>query len=180
MQNALRNKLSAAVLSLVLAGASAPVILDQLLDEKEGNHLVAYQDGGGIWTACRGAIRIDGKPVVKGMRFTQEKCDEVNAIERDAALDWVDKNIHVELTEPQKAGIASFCPYNIGPGKCFPSTFYKRINAGDRNGACEAIRWWIRDGGKDCRETKGQKNGCYGQVIRRDQEAALACWGIDQ
>ncbi|EGM2466970.1 lysozyme, partial [Escherichia coli] len=21
---------------------------------------------------------------------------------------------------------------------------------------------------------------CYGQVIRRDQESALACWGIDQ
>ncbi|ECK3337673.1 lysozyme, partial [Salmonella enterica] len=22
--------------------------------------------------------------------------------------------------------------------------------------------------------------GCYGQVIRRDQESALACWGIEQ
>ncbi|ECF8284717.1 TPA: lysozyme, partial [Escherichia coli] len=21
---------------------------------------------------------------------------------------------------------------------------------------------------------------CYGQVIRRDQESALACWGIEQ
>ncbi|ECK6115665.1 lysozyme, partial [Salmonella enterica] len=21
---------------------------------------------------------------------------------------------------------------------------------------------------------------CYGQVIRRDQESALTCWGIDQ
>jgi lysozyme len=31
------------------------------------------------------------------------------------------------------------------------STFYQRINAGDRKGACEAIRWWIKDGGKDCR-----------------------------
>ncbi|EFX8851444.1 lysozyme, partial [Shigella dysenteriae] len=68
----------------------------------------------------------------------------VNAIERDKALAWVEKNIRVPLSEPQKAGIASFCPYNIGPGKCFPSTFYKRINAGDRRGACEAIRWWIR------------------------------------
>jgi GH24 family phage-related lysozyme (muramidase) len=53
-----------------------------------------------------------------------------------------------------------------------PSTFYKRINAGDRKGACEAIRWWIKDGGRDCRLTKGQKNGCYGQVERRDQESA--------
>lgn len=38
-------------------------------------------------------------------------------------------------------------------------------------GACEAIRWWIKDGGRDCRLTKGQKNGCYGQVERRDQES---------
>ncbi|MCL7708202.1 lysozyme, partial [Enterobacter kobei] len=26
----------------------------------------------------------------------------------------------------------------------------------------------------------GQKNGCYGQVERRDQESALTCWGLDQ
>lgn len=89
----------------------------------------------------------------------------------------VERNIKVPLTEPQKAGIASFCPYNIGPGKCFPSTFYKRLNAGDRKGACEAIRWWIKDGGRDCRI---RSNNCYGQVIRRDQESALTCWGIEQ
>lgn len=63
------------------------------------------------------------------------------------------------------------------PGKCFPSTFYRRINAGDRKGACEAIRWWIKDGGRDCRI---RSNNCYGQVSRRDQESALACWGIDR
>lgn len=40
----------------------------------------------------------------------------------------------VPLTAPQKVGIASFCPYNIGPGKCFPSTFYRKLNAGDRKG----------------------------------------------
>ena len=172
-----KTKLSAAVLGLVLAGASAPTILDQFLNEKEGNSLTAYRDGSGIWTICRGATLVDGKPVRHGMKLTQAKCDTVNAKERDAALAWVDKNIHVKLTEPQKAGIASFCPYNIGPGKCFPSTFYQRINAGDRKGACEAIRWWIKDGGKDCRV---RSNNCYGQIERRDQESALACWGIDQ
>ena len=167
----LRNKLSAAVVGLILAGASAPVILDQFLDEKEGNSLTAYRDGGGLWTICRGATMVDSKQVVQGMKLSSEKCAQVNAIERDKALAWVERNINVPLTEPQKAGIASFCPYNIGPGKCFPSTFYKRINAGDRKGACEAIRWCL---------TKGQKNGCYGQVERRDQESALTCWGIDQ
>ncbi|EEZ6550566.1 lysozyme, partial [Escherichia coli] len=130
-----------------------------------------------IWTICRGATRVDGKPVVPGMKLSKKKCDQVNAIERDKALAWVEKNIRGPLTEPQKAGIASFCPYNIGPGKCFPSTFYKRINAGDRRGACEAIRWWIKDGGRDCRI---RSNNCYGQISRRDQESALACWGIDR
>ena len=175
-----RAKLSAAVLGLVLAGAPASVILDQFLNEKEGNSLTAYKDGSGIWTICRGATTVDGKPVTPSMRLSPEKCNQVNASELNKALAWVDRNIHVPLTEPQKAGVASFCPYNIGPGKCFPSTFYKRINAGDRKGACEAIRWWIKDGGRDCRLTKGQKNGCYGQVERRDQESALACWGIER
>lgn len=175
-----RTKLSAAVLGLVLAGAPASVILDQFLNEKEGNSLTAYRDGGGIWTICRGATMIDGKPVVKGMKLTQAKCDQVNAIERDKALAWVERNIKVPLTEPQKAGIASFCPYNLGPAKCFTSTFYAKLNAGDRKGACAEIRRWIFDQGRDCRLTKGQKDGCYGQVDRRDQESALTCWRIDQ
>lgn len=175
-----RAKLSAAVAGLILAGAPATLILDQFLNEKEGNSLTAYRDGSGIWTICRGATLVDGKPVLQGMKLTQTKCDQVNAKERDAALAWVDRNIKVPLTEPQKAGIASFCPYNIGPGKCLPSTFYSRLNAEDRKGACEAIRWWIKDGGRDCRLTKGQANGCYGQVERRDQESALVCWGLDK
>ncbi|KPR40034.1 lysozyme, partial [Citrobacter freundii] len=39
----LKNKLSAAVVGLILAGASAPFILDQFLDEKEGNSLTSYR-----------------------------------------------------------------------------------------------------------------------------------------
>ena len=173
----IKAKLSAAVLALVLAGAPASVILDQFLQEKEGNTLVAVMDPGGVWSLCRGVTRIDGKPVVKGMKVTQAKCDQVNAIERDKALAWVDRNIKVPLTEPQKAGIASFCPYNIGSGKCLPSGFFRKLNAGDRKGACAEIRRWIFDGGKDCRI---RSNNCFGQVSRRDQESALTCWGIDQ
>ncbi|WP_275157474.1 lysozyme [Citrobacter koseri] len=172
-----RTKLSAAVLALVLAGAPASVILDQFLNEKEGNTLVAVMDPGGVWSLCRGVTRIDGKPVVKGMKVTQAKCDQANATERDKALAWVDRNIKVPLTEPQKAGIASFCPYNIGPGKCLPSGFFRKLNAGDRKGACAEIRRWIFDGGKDCRI---RSNNCFGQVSRRDHESALTCWGIDQ
>lgn len=172
-----KARLSAAMLALIAAGASAPALFDQFISEKEGNALVAVVDPGGIWSLCHGVTVINGKSVVKGQTATEAQCKKVDAIERNKALAWVDRNIKVPLTEPQKVGIASFCPYNIGPGKCYPSTFYKRMNAGDTKGACEAIRWWIKDGGRDCRI---RSNNCFGQIERRDQESALTCWGIDQ
>ena len=173
------NLFSKAMIGLLLGGASATAILDQFLDEKEGSRLRAYQDAGGVWTICRGVTRVDGKPVQKGMTMTDAQCGRINHIEAEKAVNWVLRHVSVPLTAAQVAGIASFCPYNIGPGKCFSSTFYKKLNRGDKKGACQEIKRWIFDGGKDCRQTKGQKNGCYGQVSRREQESALACWGLD-
>uniref|UniRef100_A0A6V7KD07 Lysozyme n=1 Tax=Bracon brevicornis TaxID=1563983 RepID=A0A6V7KD07_9HYME len=175
--SALKKRLSAAVFGLILAGAPASVILDRFLDEKEGNHLTAYPDGGGVWTICGGVTRVDGKPVVKGMKLTAEQCAKIDAIEQQKALDWVDRNVKVPLTEVQKVGIASFCPWSIGPGNCFTSTFYRKLNAGDVMGACKEIKRWIWDGGKDCRI---RSNNCYGQIARRDQESELTCWGLDK
>ncbi|PAQ88416.1 lysozyme, partial [Escherichia coli] len=68
MNAKIRYSLSATVLVLIGAGASAPQILDQFLDEKEGNHTTAYRDGSGIWTICRGATMVDGKLVFPGMK----------------------------------------------------------------------------------------------------------------
>ena len=48
MNAKIRYGLSAAVLALIAVGAPAPDILDQFLDEKEGNHTTAYRDGAGI------------------------------------------------------------------------------------------------------------------------------------
>ena len=113
MNTKIKYGLSAAVLALIAIGAPAPDILDQFLDEKEGNHTTAYRDGSGIWTICRGATMVDGKPVFPGMKLSKEKCDQVNAIERDKALAWVERNIKVPLTEPQKA--RRFAPITLAP-----------------------------------------------------------------
>lgn len=172
-----KSKLSVAMLGLLAAGATAPVLMSQFQNEKEGTRLVAYPDAGGKWTICGGVTRVNGKPVVSGMKLTREQCDKIDKAEQAKALDWVEKNVHVPLTAPQKVGIASFCPWNIGPGKCLPSTFYRKLNAGDRHGACEEIKRWIWDGGKDCRI---KSNNCFGQVVRRDQESELTCWGLDK
>lgn len=165
------------MLSLIAAGASAPVLMSQFQNEKEGASNTAYQDAGGKWTICGGVTYVEGKPVIQGMKLTQAQCDKIDKKEQAKALAWVDKNIHIPLTEPQKVGIASFCPWNIGPGKCFPSTFYRKLNSGDRLGACNEIKRWIWDGGKDCRI---KSNNCRGQVERRDQESELTCWGLEK
>lgn len=172
-----KTKLSAAVLALILGGATADKILDQFLDEKEGVRTIAYQDGRGIWSICRGLTRIEGKPVTRGLKLSYSQCKRYDAVERDKAIAWVKRNVTVPLSEPAIAGIASFCPYNIGPAKCFPSTFYKKLNAGDRTGACAEIKRWIFDGGRDCRI---RSNNCFGQIERREQESALTCWGLDR
>ncbi|EAX1415005.1 TPA: lysozyme [Citrobacter freundii] len=173
-----KSKLSAVMLALIAAGASAPVMMAQFQHEKEGTSLTAYQDKSrGIWTICGGVTYVNGKPVIKGMKLTREQCDKIDKAEQAKALAWVDKNVHVPLSEPQKVGIASFCPWNIGPGKCFSSTFYRKLNAGDRFGACAEIKRWVHDAGRDCRI---RENNCYGQVIRRDQESELTCWGLDK
>lgn len=39
----LKTKLSAAMLALIAAGASAPVLMEQFQKEKEGTSLIAYQ-----------------------------------------------------------------------------------------------------------------------------------------
>lgn len=114
---------------------------------------------------------------IKGMKLTRAQCDKIDKAEQAKALAWVDKNVHVQLTVPQKVGIASFCPWNIGPGKCFPSGFYRDLNAGNFKGACAQIKRWVWDAGRDCRI---RENNCYGQVIRRDQESELTCWGMDK
>jgi lysozyme len=159
-------RLSSKVLALVAAGASAVTIATQFLHEREGDRLVSYRDGGGIYTACMGVTG----GVRAGQRFTPEQCAKMDAAAVQSAADVVKRIVTVPLSEPERAAVISFCAYNIGPTKCESSTFLRKLNAGDRAGACAEIPKWIRDGGRDCRI---RSNNCYGQVDRRDMEKQL-------
>ncbi len=119
----LKTKLSSAMLALIAAGASAPVLMDQFLNEKEGKSLTSYRDGAGIWTICR-SYQVDGRPVTQGMKLTQAKCDQVNAVERNKALAWVDQNVRVPLTPLKRSGLPVSAPITSGPVNAFlpPST----------------------------------------------------------
>lgn len=75
---------------------------------------MAYRDGSGIWTICRVPQwwmenRFSQYETVEG------KMRRVNAIERDKALAWVERNIKVPLTEPQKRVSRHFVPITLAP-----------------------------------------------------------------
>lgn len=158
--------LSRKVIALITAGASASAISYQFLHEKEGMRYVAYLDGSGVWTICGGHT----EGVKPGDKATPEQCEQYLREDIASAELIVKRLVKVPMTEPQRAGVISFCAYNIGQGKCQTSTFLRKLNAGDKAGACAEIRRWIFDRGEDCRI---QANNCYGQVIRRDQEKEL-------
>lgn len=160
------TKLSTKVLALVAAGASALTIATQFLHEREGFSLKPYRDGKGIWTNCMGNTHgVDPNRVM-----TEEECAEIDARNLQDAEDIVNQMVQIPLSEPAKAAVISFCAYNIGPTKCAPSTFMRKMNVGDIKGACAEIPKWIKDGGKDCRI---RSNNCFGQVDRRTMEREL-------
>lgn len=160
------TSLSKKVMALVVAGAGAIPIAVQFLSEKEGTRLHAYKDGSGIWTNCTGNTR----GVYPGQVLTAKECERIDNENIAEAAVIVDRMVKVPMSSPQKAAVISFCAFNIGPGKCGESTFLRKLNAGDKPGACAEIKRWIRDRGLDCRV---RSNNCYGQVIRREQENEL-------
>lgn len=161
-----RPGLSKAVLALVAAGAGAAAIAAQFVGEKEGLALAAYQDGASVWTICRGHTAT-ARP---GMTATPAECDRLFASDLGKAMEEVDRLVTVPMSEPQRAAVVSFCAYNLGLPKCAKSTFLRKLNAGDRDGACAEILRWVYVGGKDCRLPS---SNCRGIVARREQEAQL-------
>lgn len=165
------SKLSKAVTAAVASGASAAAILALFLNEAEGLKLRAYQDGAKIWTICRGHT----SGVKPGDLASREQCDAFFQSDVGEAFAATDRLVNVPMSEPQRAGVTSFCTYNIGPDACSKSTFLRKLNAGDRRGACNAILDWVYitvNGRKyDCR-TPGNER-CAGIPTRREAEREL-------
>lgn len=170
--NKAKSYLSAAVLALVMAGASAPAIMNQYLVEKESSGatpLKAYQDGARIWTVCDG--KTEG--VTRSTVMTQAQCDEWRKTEIGQRLQHIHSIIRAPMSEPAWAGVGSWC-FNVGNAGCAKSTTVKLINQGLQAEGCKAILHWrfiTRDSKKiDCSE---KQPFCSGLWDRRNGEAEL-------
>jgi lysozyme len=139
-----------------------------ILRALEGKVLTAYKDIAGIWTIGYGHTGPDVKP---GMTITDKEAEQLlnaDLIPREKA---VSELVTVALNQNEFDALVMFV-YNIGRAAFAESTALKRLNAGDRAGCADAMKWWDKaDLNGDGVTTKDEVSP--GLANRREIEAAL-------
>lgn len=118
-----------------------------LIVEFEGLRLVAYKDGGGIWTIGVGHTSDSVQKVYAGLTITRERAFELLDIDIKEAEDAVLKYVKVSLN-PNQYGSLSSWTFNLGAGALQSSTLLKKLNKGDYKGAADEMLKWDHDDGK--------------------------------
>lgn len=103
----------------------------------EGNELRPYRDIAGYLTVCGGVTG----PHIEDRLYTQAECDEMDAAALERHYLGMRDCVRVELA-PGEIVAYTLLAYNIGVGAFCGSTAARRLNAGDRMGACDAILFW--------------------------------------
>lgn len=142
---------------------------EAVLIAREGRRLKAYRDSVGVWTIGVGHTGAAGPPVVRpGLSIGVEECDRI--FSRDVArfVRTVREALPAAEPLPQHAfdALVSLC-FNIGPSAFLRSSVLRRLRAGDRPGAAEAILMWDRPA-----EVMSRRQGEYDQ-FRTPYETAL-------
>lgn len=143
------NKLILAGASGTLALTSAYLIIPfegEVVNEK-GNHVV-YKDIVGINTACWGqtGADLDGRKPSAGVTYTQEYCEKWYLKELIKYNKAMKKHVKVELKPYEEVAYTSFV-WNVGETNFKNSTLLKKLNSGDRVGACNELPRWNKAGG---------------------------------
>lgn len=134
-------------------------------------YLDAYLDIAGVATACDGLTRYKGKPIRKGMRFTETQCSAM--LEEElvahgkivmACTRW-DKD-----RQPHQIFASVSMNYNTG-GWC-GSTAAKRVAAGRIAEGCNALLMWNKA------TVNGVKRPVTGLTRRRHRELEYCVTGV--
>ena len=119
-------------------------------------------------TACYGHT----ETALVGKRYTQEQCDSLLAADlvtyRDGIRDaFTQTTINYRITPRRGAAYTSFT-YNVGIRAASKSTSVRRLNRGDIEGACDALTWWNKSGGRVVRGLVNRRNAefeyCIGEL----------------
>lgn len=133
-----------------------------LIKRFEGLSLDAYQDIAGIWTIGYGHTT----GVTPGQRITEAEAEALLRDELDRFENGVNSAVKVDINPNEFSALVSFS-YNVGLGALRSSTALRRLNAGDRMGAADALTWWNKA------TVDGRKVVVRGLTRRRAAERAL-------
>lgn len=115
----------------------------ELLQEREGCRLTAYQDSVGVWTIGYGHTSAAGPPpVTSGLKITQAEADAIFADDIAEFEKGIDQHLVGLSVEPCEFDAYVSLAYNIGLGGFAGSTTLRKYQEGDIPGAAEAILMW--------------------------------------
>lgn len=139
-----------------------------LIKRFEGCELTAYQDSAGVWTIGYGHAATSGRHPIphKGMTISQAQAERIFEQDMQHFAVRVQRLLTRKATPTQFSALVSLA-FNIGIGAFSASTALKRFNAGDLEGAAEALQWWNKA------TVNGKKKVLRGLVRRRTEEAAM-------
>lgn len=120
-----------------------------LIKEFEGFRSQAYRDPVGIWTIGYGTTGMAGVGISPkaGMSITQDDAERYLALTVEKFAAQIEDAITAPINENQFGAFVSLA-YNIGPAAFKKSTALRKFNAGDIQGAADAILLWNKAGGK--------------------------------
>jgi len=117
----------------------------KLLTTFEGCRLIAYDDGGEVWTIGYGHT----KGVFEGMIITQAQADQIFHEDLEQFESYVEDAVQVDVNDDQFAALVCFC-FNVGPGSegFGGSTLLRKLNSGDYQGAVGQFPVWNKVDGE--------------------------------
>lgn len=134
-----------------------------LIKRFEGLELESYQDIAGIWTIGYGHTGADVNP---SSVWTEAVAEAALTRDLEFREEAIDRLVNAQLNQNEFDALVSFV-YNVGVGSFKNSTALKRLNAGDRAGAAEALTWW------DKATVDGVRRPVKGLTARRVAERDL-------
>lgn len=146
--------------------AAAIIIASPFIGDHEGDKLESYEDVAGVWTVCEG---VTGPNIKPGLKMTVQQCNELDQSTIGQFMGQVVALVKVPLAPETLAAHTSFA-YNIGIAGYARSKTLKLTNAGNIIAGCKAMANWETAGGVNCAI---KANGCYGLVLRRNDEIKL-------
>ncbi|MGP1947029.1 MAG: lysozyme [Arsenophonus sp. NC-PG7-MAG3] len=129
---------------LTVMKATAIAIVAILVQWHEGIKNKPYKNSDDVLTVCYGHT---GKEVIPGKHYTYEECQDLLEQDLKTAMSVVETHVTVPLSDLQKAALASFV-YNVGNRAFTRSTLLKKLNTGNRQGACNEMQRWKYNEGK--------------------------------